>query len=306
MVVALRAGDRQAGERGRHDAQRVGDALVLGQFEVGDRVAGSVGAHAQEGRGGEGVDLGRVEHRGGDIGGRDPMEFVAGQLFLDEAVPRLVGVERADDVVAVAPGVRSDRIRVRVAVGVGVSRDVQPMTAPAFAVGFGSQQTVDQFRVGVGRGVGDEGGGLGRRGRQAGHIEGRAAEERGAIGFGGEVEPVGFQFRADEGVDWSEVGGVGELRHGGLGDRLEGPELPVARGDVGAVRQGTGRFRLVDLRAGLDPGFEQGELFLRHLLTLLRHLAVAGEGEDRALLRLARREHRRAVLRLAVHEATQA
>ena len=306
MVVALRAGDRQAGERGRHDAQRVGDALVLGQCEVGDGVAGAVGPHAEEGRGGEAFELGRVEHRGRDVGGRDTVEFVAGQLLLDEAIPRLVGVERADDVVAVAPGVRSDRIRVRVAVGVGVPRDVQPMAAPAFAVGFGSQQPVDQFREGVGGGVGDERGGLGRRRRQAGQIEGRATDERGAIGLGREVEPVGFQFLADERVDRSEVRSVGELRHGGLGDRLEGPELPVAGGDVSAVGQGAGWFGLVDLRAGLDPGFEQGELSLRHFLTLLRHLAVAGEREYRALLGLARRQHRRAVLRLAVHEATQA
>ena len=120
------------------------------------------------------------------------MQFVAGQLFLDEAIPGLVGVERADDVVAITPCVGADRICVGVAVGVGVARDVEPMASPAFAVGLGGQQTVDQFREGVGRSVGDERGGLGRRGRQAGQVEGRAADERGAIGFGGEVELVGF------------------------------------------------------------------------------------------------------------------
>ena len=70
--------------------------------------------------------------------------------------------------------------------------------------------------------------------------------------------------------------------------------------------QGAGRFGLVDLRAGFDPGFEQGELVLGHLLTLLRHLAVAGQGEERAQFGFARREHRIAVFGLPVHEPTQA
>ena len=45
---------------------------------------------------------------------------------------------------------------------------------------------------------------------------------------------------------------------------------------------------------------------LGHLLTLLRHLAVAGQGEERAQFGFARREHRIAVFGLPVHEPTQA
>lgn len=45
---------------------------------------------------------------------------------------------------------------------------------------------------------------------------------------------------------------------------------------------------------------------LRHLFTFLRHLAVAGERPESALLRIARREHGVTVFRLPVHEPTQA
>lgn len=79
--------------RSRHNAQRVGHALVLGQFEVGDGITRAIRAHAQIRCGGEGIDLRRVEHGRGDVGGRDRVQFIAGQLFLDEAVPGLVGVE---------------------------------------------------------------------------------------------------------------------------------------------------------------------------------------------------------------------
>ena len=59
--------------------------------------------------------------------------LVAGELLEDEAVERLVGVEGADDVVAIAPGV-GPRFVELVAVGVGVAGEVEPVPAPALAV----------------------------------------------------------------------------------------------------------------------------------------------------------------------------
>ena len=60
-------------------------------------------------------------------------EHVAGELLLDEPVVRLVGVERADDVVAVRPGV-GPRLVLVVAVRLAVVDDVEPVPRPALAV----------------------------------------------------------------------------------------------------------------------------------------------------------------------------
>jgi hypothetical protein len=54
------------------------------------------------------------------------VEFVAGDLFADELVVRLVLIETADDVVAIAPGVGALEV-VRVAARVGVADDVEPV-----------------------------------------------------------------------------------------------------------------------------------------------------------------------------------
>ena len=58
-------------------------------------------------------------------------QFVAGELFEQEAVVRLVGVERADDVVAVAPGVRPRQVLLALAFGVGVAGQVEPVAGPS-------------------------------------------------------------------------------------------------------------------------------------------------------------------------------
>src|SRR2546428_12844050 len=57
-------------------------------------------------------------------------QLVARKLLQNEAVVRLVAVERADHVVAIAPHLGADLI-VLVAVGIGVARQVQPVPRPA-------------------------------------------------------------------------------------------------------------------------------------------------------------------------------
>jgi hypothetical protein len=83
------------------------------------------------------------------------VEFVAGDLFVDELVVRLVLIETADDVVAIAPGVGALEV-VRVAARVGVADDVEPVAAVAFAVAGRGQETVDEFVPGLGGFVGEE------------------------------------------------------------------------------------------------------------------------------------------------------
>jgi len=58
---------------------------------------------------------------------------VTRDLLLDEARVGFVFVQRADDVVAVRPGVRPWLVFV-VAVGVGVMDDIQPMPRPVLSV----------------------------------------------------------------------------------------------------------------------------------------------------------------------------
>ena len=73
----------------------------------------------------------------------DPVEFVAGDLFGEEGVVRLVLVERADHVVAVSPGIGAVEV-VLEAVGVGVARNIEPVPAPTFAVVRRGEQPIDE------------------------------------------------------------------------------------------------------------------------------------------------------------------
>ena len=84
------------------------------------------GLHLIPGAGGE-------ESGGGDelrIAGRDQ---VAGELFADELVVGLILIERVDHVVAIGPGVKAFVV-VFAAIGFSEADDVEPVTAPAFAI----------------------------------------------------------------------------------------------------------------------------------------------------------------------------
>src|SRR2546427_219893 len=74
-----------------------------------------------------------IEGRGGAGVGLVGPKFVAGDLFADEAVVRLVIVERFDDVIAITPGIGSRLVGFE-PFAFGVARQIQPMPRPAFAV----------------------------------------------------------------------------------------------------------------------------------------------------------------------------
>ena len=78
-------------------------------------------------------------------------QLIAGQLFLHKAVERLVLIERADDVIAVAPGERPVAIGAEVAIRVRVAGGVQPVLPPALPIVRRRQVALDQPVVGVGR-----------------------------------------------------------------------------------------------------------------------------------------------------------
>ena len=77
-------------------------------------------------------------------------QLVAGQLLVHELIERLVGVERANHVVAILEGPGADRVLRCAAFAVGVAGHVEPMPGPAFAVVRRREQPIDQFFVGVG------------------------------------------------------------------------------------------------------------------------------------------------------------
>src|SRR5207237_7968720 len=85
--------------------------------------------------------IARIAGGGGD--------FIGGDLFDDENVIRLVLVETANHVIAIAPGERVIWVFALTphhAFRVAVAGHVQPMTPPAFAVMGGSEQAIYNFR----------------------------------------------------------------------------------------------------------------------------------------------------------------
>ncbi len=142
-------------------------------------------------------------------------KLVAGELLADEAVVRLVVVERADDVVAVAPGARLGVVAL-VAVGLGEADEVEPVPAPLLAVARRGEQAVDEPFVGVGRRVGQERLDLGGRRRQAGQVVGQrggSARPSTAGGFGRQAP--GFQSCEDE----ARRSGCGPIRRSSRWER---------------------------------------------------------------------------------------
>ena len=103
---------------------------------------------------------------------------IACDLRAHELIVRQVAVERSDHPVAVAPRLRQ-RIGVeKAAEAIAIPRDIQPMPAPALAGVRRREQRVHDLREGLRRRIGEKGRDLLRRGRQAGEIEIRAADER--------------------------------------------------------------------------------------------------------------------------------
>ena len=135
MIVAAGTVDRQAEEHlaGRRDD--VVQLVVAGLLRVGRLVVPQAEA---------------IEAGGDDRLGRDVRQLVAGKLLADELVVRLVVVERADDVVAVPPGVWLRPVALE-AVGLGVADQVEPVPRPALAVVRRGEQAIDDLFVGVGR-----------------------------------------------------------------------------------------------------------------------------------------------------------
>jgi len=214
-----------------------------------------------------------MERRGHDLVAGRVREEVAGELVDRERVERLVGVERLDHPIAIRPH-RAMRVALE-AVGVGVAGEIEPLHGHVLAVVGRSQQSVEGLGPSVGRIIGEERLEVGVGRRQAGQVEGGAAEQGGLGGFAIGLQAFGGESRGEEGVDGVAAGGDG--RDGRLDGFLESPVALV-------------------FGAFLDPAFDERDLFLgKHLVELRRWHMVVGVGRQQAL-------HHRAPLGLAGHD----
>src|SRR5262249_49779480 len=118
----------------------------------------------------------------------------------NETIVRLVVIERTDDVIAVPPGVRADRV-VLETVALREAGEIEPVSSPTLAVMRRGEQAIDELLVGVGRGVVHEGIDFRRRWRQADEIERNPANENLATGGNGRDEAVRFLRRENKSID---------------------------------------------------------------------------------------------------------
>ena len=220
-------------------------------------------------------------------------QFVAGDLFADKFVVRLVFVEGADDVVAVAPHVGA-LVVVGVTAGVRVARHVQPMLPPALAVMRTGQQAINERRPRLDRVLVPslaELENLKRSRRQAREVIIRPLHQRAKIRLRRPRKSRRLELAVDEGIHRIRRA----LRHLRLYHRLKCPNIlrpvapvcPVFRCPAAGFHQhALGRHRLgaflgdvtrLRLRirprcAQVDPSLEQRQLIRRQLVILLgRH-----------------------------------
>ncbi len=277
MVVAARAGRGEPHEPARNDVDAVIDDVLL--------VVEKTAADGQKTHGGQRrrIGLRLAQH-----------ELIGGELLDDELVVRQVGVQRLDDPIAIGVRVRELALLAgdEIAARVGVARDIEPMPAPALAVAGRGEEPVDHLREGIGRLVLLEGLDLRGGRRQADEIERGAAQQRALVGARRRREFGGFHARERELVDrrLHPVRRVRDRRRRGIRDRLKGPVMQRAI----LLRRERALVRLGPRQAELDPLRERGDLLLRQLRLLGRHVIlrlVPDALDERALIRLAR--HRR-------------
>ena len=143
-----------------------------------------------------------MKARGDEVVRRGAREEVAGELLDAELIVGQVFVQSFHDPVAVGPDLA--RPVFLEAVGVGIAGEIEPAAGPAFAVAGRSQQAIHELLVGVGRFVVRESVGFFGRGRDAGEVEGDAADEHVAIGFGRRLQSGLVETGTDERIDRME------------------------------------------------------------------------------------------------------
>ena len=189
VVVAAGTAEREAEDRAAEGVDAVGEIEML---EIGVGGVAVALADGEEAGGGNEIGVGAWLSLAG--------EDVAGDLPGEKLVVGHVGIEGPDHPVAIAAGF-ADGVVGAVAGGIGIAGDVEPVAPPALSVGGRCEEPVDDPLPGIGRGVVEEGADLRGRRREAGEIEGDAAEERAPIGERRRFQPSSFEPCDDEAID---------------------------------------------------------------------------------------------------------
>ena len=240
MVVALAAGERQAEPGGACRVDPVEE--VVEPLLLGNRPPLAI------------EEMIPVEAAGYSLLDRRIGEEISGKLLGRKAVERHVGVEGPDDPVAPhpLPGVAV----LLEAVGIGVPGGIEPRQRHPLAIMRAGQEPVDEFLIGIGSGVGDEGVNLLGRRRDADQIGREAADEGRPVGFWGGFHARPLKTGKNEDID--PVADPATSIHGRWlrADRwLEGPVLAVlgSGGDPpGEELLLLGRERAIGRRRGHD------------------------------------------------------
>ena len=191
MRVAPRAVRRRAGEGGHRLRHEVIAVEVVERERRRALRAGIERPGPEETQRRRKLRLGRVED-------------IRRQLLADEALPRHIAVQRADDVVAIAPSVRAEDV-VLEAVGVREVDRVQPVAGPALAVAGTGEEFVGEIcdcRLPIADlGLVLERRHLLRRRRETDEVEVQPSNERARIRFRRRRELLLLELGGDEGVD---------------------------------------------------------------------------------------------------------
>ena len=195
-------------------------------------------------------------------------ELIGRQLLEHEAVVWHVLIERANDVVAVGVSVGiAAFLRERVAFGIGIPRDIQPMAAPPFAIPRRRQQSINQPPRRVRGLVRDKR--VNRVGvqRYAKQIERESASQRPSIRERGKFEPRRLQRQSDQRIERRRQPWVYSIqisdrgRDGRSRDRLIRPMRSAIHGSTLGGAQPSGRSRRCRPRhAHGNPTFKRLDL----------------------------------------------
>ena len=171
MVVAAGAGDRHAEKRATRDVDLVVDDVVLELLSL-FRID-PLRADCQETCGNQVPIV---------LGGIPGREQVAGNLFDDEPIVRLVFIQGVDDVIAIPPGVAVRNVAL-FAGRFAEADDVEPVPAPPLAETGRGQQPVDHIGDGALRECIHERVDFIGGGRQPREVESNTADESHAVGI---------------------------------------------------------------------------------------------------------------------------
>ena len=148
-------------------------------------------------------------------------------MFDEEAIIGDVGVQGADDVVAVPVGVGNLVIEF-VSGSLGVTDEVEPVAAPALAVMRAGEESIHQPLVGIGRAIGEERLDRVGRGRQPGEVETESADRGSPAGLGRGSRPtLDNPARMNRSIGFRAP--AGSIRRDGRRDPAERLERPEPR-----------------------------------------------------------------------------